>query len=587
MKVIDEIKQKMEKNETFFSFEYFPPRTKSGLYNLYERFERMAKVGPLFIDVTWRARTMDWSMQIAADSQNLCGLNTMLHLTCQNLTANELIDVLKKVKEQGVQNILALRGDPPSGSDVFEPVEGGFRYGSELVAMIRREFGDYFGICVAGYPEGHIESNSYEEDLQNLKKKVDAGADFIITQFLYDVEKFFQFYKDCRAIGIDCPIVPGVLPIQTYRSFTRMTELGGCVSIPEQLSRDLEPIKNDDEAVREYGVKHGIELCRQLLDFGAPGIHFYTVNLEKTCLKIVKALSIDKPPRRELPFHQSANKKRDKEDVRPIFWAHRPKSYIDRTSEWDEFPNGRWGDSKSPAFGELNDNHLFFWHVGKKVDRKALWGQSIESYDDVAKPFCDYLNGEINMLPWNDKGLEDESALVKENLLRINRQGFLTINSQPAVNCAPSTHSIHGWGAPNGFVFQKAYLEFFTSPDHAKNLREELDKHPTLTYHMVNIEGEMISKDNAHQVNAVTWGIFPGREVIQPTVVDLESFSVWKDEAFALWKTQWASIYEEGSKSREIIESIHNNWWLVNIVDNDFVNGDIFAIFDKIIGVSD
>jgi len=194
--------------------------------------------------------------------------------------------------------------------------------------------------------------------------------------------------------------------------------------------------------------------------------------------------------------------------------------------------------------------------------------------------FAAYCKGEVDRLPWNDTGLAPETSVITERLVKLNAGGILTINSQPSVNGAPSTDLTFGWGGADGYVYQKAYLEFFASPALKDKLLSVLAKYPALTYHFVNAKGESISNTNG--TTAVTWGVFFGKEIMQPTIVDTNSFLVWKDEAFGLWLSQWATLYEEGSVSRKLIEHIHDTYFLINIVDNDYVKGDVFAVFNEL-----
>eukprot|EP00027_Filamoeba_sp_ATCC50430_P007621 CAMPEP_0168559490 /NCGR_PEP_ID=MMETSP0413-20121227/10553_1 /TAXON_ID=136452 /ORGANISM="Filamoeba nolandi, Strain NC-AS-23-1" /LENGTH=583 /DNA_ID=CAMNT_0008590725 /DNA_START=35 /DNA_END=1786 /DNA_ORIENTATION=+ len=580
VKISDVIKKKTEEAKVpFFSFEYFPPKTDKGVENLYERLERMSLFAPAWIDVTWGAggSTKGLTHEICHNAQNFLGLETMMHMTCTNMPVEELREALTKAKQSGIQNILALRGDPPRGEE-WKQIEGGFGHAADLVRYIRKEFGDYFGICVAGYPEGHTDATSYADDVKHLKAKVDAGADLIITQLFYDVDLFLKFVNDCREIGITVPIIPGIMPIHGYQSFHRMTTLSKTF-IPKEVVDALEPIKNDDEAVKSYGVKLAIEMCRKIIQAGIPGVHFYTLNLEKSVVEILDGLGlIDKETRRPLPFMT----KRANEEVRPIFWSHRPKSYIQRTSSWDEFPNGRWGDSRSPAFGELTDYHLGALHSTQTYDKQEAWGKELKDIEDVKKVFVKYLRKEIEKLPWWDTPLSSESDPIRDNLIKLNLNGFLTINSQPRVNGAPSNDKAVGWGPLGGYVYQKSYLEFFCSEEKLQKLVEACKKYPSLQYHAVNSKGKAVANFVRPSVNAITWGVFPNREILQPTVVDPDSFLVWKDEAFALWNA-WGHIYPEGSPSRSQIESIINNYYLVNLVDNNFIDGDIFAVFDAVI----
>ena len=273
--------------------------------------------------------------------------------------------------------------------------------------------------------------------------------------------------------------------------------------------------------------------------------------------------------------------------MRPIFWANRPKSYIMRTQSWDEFPNGRWGDSGSAAFGDLGDYHLFAVDnkKGSADELRGIWGEAPTTPDDIHAVFAAYCANRIDRLPWmEDDTLAPETASIQRELIWLNQNGILTINSQPRVNGLPSSDPVAGWGPADGYVYQKAYLEFFCAPAVLEAMESRLAGHPALQYMAVNAAGE--SRGNAEHVCAVTWGVFPGREIQQPTVVDPESFMVWKTEAFDLWLKKWAPLYEQGTPSRALVEDIYNSYFLVNIVDNDFIGGDIYAIFAEMFEVS-
>ncbi|KAG8505582.1 Methylenetetrahydrofolate reductase, partial [Galemys pyrenaicus] len=483
-------------------------------------------------------------------------------------------------REQLLMPLVRVFGPHNPVGDHWEEEEGGFNFAVDLVKHIRSEFGDYFDICVAGYPKGHPDAGSFEADLKYLKEKVSAGADFIITQLFFEADTFFHFVKACTDIGITCPILPGIFPIQGYHSLRQLVKLSR-LEVPQQIRDVIEPIKDNDAAIRNYGIEQAVTLCRQLLaSRSVPGLHFYTLNREVATTEVLKRLGLWKEdPRRPMPWAVSAHPKRREEDVRPIFWASRPKSYIYRTQEWDEFPNGRWGNSSSPAFGELKDYYLFY--LKSKCPREELlkmWGEELTSEESVFEVFAHYLSGEPNpsgykvtCLPWTDEPLAAETSLLREQLLHVNRQGVLTINSQPGVNGKPSSDPVVGWGPSGGYVFQKAYLEFFTSRKTVEALLQVLKNYePRVNYHIVDVKGENLTNAPELQPNAVTWGIFPGREIIQPTVVDPVSFMFWKDEAFALWLEQWGKLYEEESPSRRIIQRIHDNYFLVNLVDNEF-----------------
>eukprot|EP00163_Fabomonas_tropica_P007578 TRINITY_DN1729_c2_g6_i2.p1 TRINITY_DN1729_c2_g6~~TRINITY_DN1729_c2_g6_i2.p1 ORF type:complete len:595 (+),score=196.83 TRINITY_DN1729_c2_g6_i2:46-1830(+) len=585
-KIIDAINQRLEEGKTWFSFEYFPPKTPAGVANLYDRIDRLAATGPLFIDVTWGAggSTSDLTTEICETSQNTIGIETQMHMTCTNQTSDTILKALTEAKKRGIRNILALRGDPPVGQDTFEKVEGGFSYAVDLVRFIKENFGDYFGIAVAGYPEGHPDGN-FEADLKYLKEKVDAGAELVITQLFYDVDRFLSFVKRAKEEGINVPIIPGIMPIHSYNGFMRMT--GFCkTAIPQHILDALEPIKDDDAAVKAYGIKLGIQMCKQLLEGGVKGLHFYTLNLEKTVMSILEGLAMVEKVQRKMPWRTSAHPDRQDEQVRPIFWSNRHQSYHARTEAWDEYPNGRWGDSRSPAFGDLTNYHLV-GITGGKMFHKEKDGVKVSIYPEVsdAHAVCDvfvgFLKGDYPVLPWVTTPMAEETRFISAPLYKLNQNGYLTINSQPRVNGTPSSDPMFGWGGHDGVVYQKAYLEFFCSKESLETLQTLLPKYKSLSYHAINVKGEECGE--TERTTAVTWGVFPNSEILQPTVVDPNAFRVWKDEAFALWKSLWGDKYPQDSKSRDVINSIHDSWYLINIVDNNFLNGDIFSIFNEAI----
>lgn len=319
-KIIDKLNDKITKGEPFFSFEYFPPKTDEGVANLKERQMRMVALGPTFCDITWGAggSTADVTLDVARSMQQEVGMETMMHLTCTNMPVEKLKEALTKAKESGIRNILALRGDPPKGQEHFEQVEGGFACALDLVKYIRAEHGDYFGIGVSGYPEAHPDvivedpqqmAAHYWSDIDYLKQKIDAGADFVVTQLFYDVDRYMQFVRDCRSRGIGCPILPGVMPVMTYAGFKRMTSF--CkTAVPQHIADALEAIKGSEEAVKAYGISLGTMMCQRLLDGGAPGIHMYTLNLERSAVAILENVGLiakAKPKQAAADGQQAAN----------------------------------------------------------------------------------------------------------------------------------------------------------------------------------------------------------------------------------------------------------------------------------------
>ncbi|TVY23028.1 Methylenetetrahydrofolate reductase [Lachnellula hyalina] len=568
-----------------FSFEFFPPKTAQGVQNLYDRMDRMHALGPSFIDITWGAggRLAQLTCEMVGVAQSQYGLETCMHLTCTDMGKEKVNEALKETYKAGCTNILALRGDPPRENEKWEATEGGFQYAKDLVKHIRDTYGNHFDIGVAGYPEGCDDQDDLELLVDHLKEKVDAGATFIVTQMFYDVDNFLDWVRKVRAKGITIPIVPGIMPINTYASFLRRCNHMNC-SIPPKWMEALEKVKNDDAAVRNIGTGLVAEMCRKILDSGLiHHLHFYTMNLAQATKMVLEDLKLtpsdERPLKQALPWRQSLGLGRREEDVRPIFWKNRNKSYVARTQEWDEFPNGRWGDSRSPAFGELDAYGIGL--KGTNEQNRKRWGEPI-SIKDVAEIFVKYLENGVDSLPWSEAPITSEADSIKADLIGLNKRGFLTVNSQPAVDGVKSSDPVYGWGPANGYVYQKAYLELLVSPQLMDELIQRIERDPDLTYYAVNKAGELKTNAPGDGPNAVTWGVFPGKEIVQPTIVETISFLAWKDEAFRLGM-DWAHCYSNLSPSRNLIQNMMENWFLVNIVHNDFhQTHGLFRLFDEL-----
>ncbi|KAK4499212.1 hypothetical protein PRZ48_009725 [Zasmidium cellare] len=575
-----------EKGQSTFSFEYFPPKTAQGVQNLYDRMDMMHGLGPAFIDVTWGAggRHSSLTCDMVKTAQAVYGLETCMHLTCTDMERSKIDDALKEAYNAGCTNILALRGDPPREQEKWEQTEGGFRYARDLIKYIKKTYGDHFDIGIAGYPEGPDETTNAEEHIVYLKEKVDAGGTFIVTQMCYDADIFIEWAKKVREAGVpeSVPIIPGIMPISTHAAFLRRANWSGC-RIPPHWSDALEPIKNDDSAVREVGCDLIVEFCRRLLDSGIMHLHFYTMNLASACKNVLEKLDMipsagsPNPELKPLPWRQSLGLNRREENVRPIFWRNRNRAYVQRTQEWDEFPNGRWGDSRSPAFGGLDEYGIGL--KGTNEHNRKLWGEP-KSLKEISDLFVGYMRGKVETLPWSESPINEEANVLVNDLVELNSRGIFTINSQPAVDGAKSNHPIYGWGPPNGYVYQKQYLEVLVAPELIDTVVERMNKDEDITYYAVNSSGEL--KTNAEQEggpNAVTWGVFPGKEIVQPTIVETVSFLAWRDEFYHLGN-EWSKCYEENSESRALIKDITQNWYLVNIVHNDFRQDQgIFPLF--------
>ena len=274
------------------SIEIFPPKTEKGDESLFNMLEQASVWNPAFISCTYgaggstRTRTIDLCDEI----QKRFDMTATAHFTCVGSTREELLEWLDTAASRGIRNIMALRGDPPQGETAFVQAEGGLRYANELVSLIREKYDD-FGIGVAGYPEKHPEAPSLMADITNLKRKIDTGADAVFTQLFYDNRRFIDFRDECEELGIEEPIIPGIMPITEFARIKRITSMCG-TTIPESLATKLETVKDDKEAQFEVGVEFAIEQCQELIHEGVPGIHFYVLNRMDACDRILEALDI-------------------------------------------------------------------------------------------------------------------------------------------------------------------------------------------------------------------------------------------------------------------------------------------------------
>lgn len=277
------------RGEPVMSFEFFPPKTDAGFGALFRTIEDLKRLAPGFVSVTMgaggstRSKTVDLVIRI----QRELGVTAMAHLPCLGFDRAAVTSILATLEQAGVDNVLALRGDVPQNDPDFVQPADGFGHANELAKFIATRGG--FSIGGACYPEVHPEAESAESDLANLVRKVADGARFLITQLFFDNRKFFDFERRVRAAGIDVPIVPGIMPITSVKSIRRMTALGGG-SIPAELDAELSRVDDDDEATLEVGVEWATTQCRELIDRGVPGIHFYTLNRSPATQRIHRAL---------------------------------------------------------------------------------------------------------------------------------------------------------------------------------------------------------------------------------------------------------------------------------------------------------
>ncbi|KAJ5949000.1 hypothetical protein N7454_002307 [Penicillium verhagenii] len=617
----------------YFSLEFFPPKTRMGLVNLSARLERMSQaLRPLFVTVTWGAggSTAVRSLELAEVCQRQLQLTTVLHLTCTNMS-RELIDTaLVDAKALGIRNILALRGDPPRSEeyniDGEDDSNKDFTFAVDLVKYIKKQHGDYFCIGVAAYPEGHP-SDSFQDvqdpvrDLPYLIEKTVAGADFIMTQLTYDLEAYQKFENMLRnhesGVFKTIPIIPGLMPIHSYKILTRVTKLSH-VKVPDAVAKRIEEVKHDDDAVKRAGVDIVSEIVggiRELKSPGPRGFHFYTLNLEKTvsfilercdmippfsvnqddALDIDNTVSIDDVPTRSLqsrrrssinsqPYNRViVDRFSGKDSSRssthealadgsgmPALPPNRSTTLLiseglgalGREATWDDFPNGRWGDARSPRLRTLFRRHV---------------------------------SGELHMVPWSEGGAEEgsgglnpETDLIRPELLKlIDGRGWWTLASQPAVNGVRSDNPIFGWGPPReGFVFQKPFVEFFCSSNDYNNILQPLfaKYDEKLAWFAINQKGVYESsyptssvdpdedEANPDSANAVTWGVFRGKEIITPTIIEEVSFRAWGEEAFRIWD-EWRRIYPRNSPTERFLDTTRNDSWLVCVVGQQYGAG--------------
>ncbi|KAI5854378.1 methylenetetrahydrofolate reductase-domain-containing protein [Tricharina praecox] len=629
--------------DVYHSLEFFPPKTEMGLQNLTARLERMAlALRPLFVTVTWGAggSTATKSLQLAEICQSHLNLTTCLHLTCTNMSKKTLDEALESAKEIGIRNILALRGDPPRHDEYFNPATDEkqgeneaerreFVWAIDLVRYIREKYGDYFCIGVAAYPEGYAEGTCPEHqdpvhDLPYLIDKVKAGADFLMTQLFYGVDKYVAFEKmlreDPSGVFADMVIVPGLMPIQSYSILRRTTKLSNA-SLPQSLQDRLEKVKGDDAKVKSVGVdilEDIVTKLRNTLPTRPLGFHFYTLNLEKVVSLVLERCNLIPPPdetaiieddeagtiivhgqRRDrrtssltVPdnrlvvdglegrgdsmlletaktagFLQNNNQSEQRADV--TLTISEGEGTLGREATWDDFPNGRFGDARSPAFGDI-DGYGPSLHMSHSQAAK-LWGFPAAP-EDISALFVRHITGDLSAIPWSEQDLNEESKVIRDELVALNKKGWWTVASQPAVNCCRSDDATFGWGPTGGFVFQKAFVEFFCSTDDLVRLEGKLRQlGDVVSFYAANDAGEYRSNmpPSEESLNAVTWGVFTGKEIITPTIIEEVNFKAWKEEAFSIWY-EWSRVYPPRSPTAQFLAGVARKYWLVNVIHHDF-----------------
>ncbi|GJL57346.1 MAG: methylenetetrahydrofolate reductase [Nitrospirales bacterium] len=274
------------------SFEFFPPKTERGFQELFESISALMPLKPAYVSVTYGAggSTRERTHDLVVKLQRETDLTIVSHLTCVGSRRDEIHHILSKYQESGIHNIMALRGDPPKGSTEVQIPEDGFHFASDLVCFIKQQFPE-MGVGVAGFPEGHPGTPNRLSEMDNLKRKVDAGADYICTQLFFDNRDFFDFCERCEVVGIKVPIIAGIMPIISRKGMARMSELALGARIPAKLLRAMDRAENDDYAER-VGIHWATEQVVDLVDQKVKGIHFYTLNKSKATLKIYESLGI-------------------------------------------------------------------------------------------------------------------------------------------------------------------------------------------------------------------------------------------------------------------------------------------------------
>ncbi|KAI1827935.1 methylenetetrahydrofolate reductase 2 [Xylaria intraflava] len=456
------------------------------------------------------------------------------------------------------------------------------------------------------------------------------------------------------------PIIPGLMPIQNYQMIKRTTKLSHA-KIPDAVMARLDDVRKDDEKVKNVGVDILCEIIEQVKEIksrtpGPKGFHFYTLNLEKAVSFIVErtnlipsfldgevavddgplpnipGLSINGASPREHHFQEISRSRRQSavgsEPRNRVIVSERTLSIpeyeasqadagakaeaintrantlaisegegvLGREATWDDYPNGRWGDARSPAYGEI-DGYGPTLHV-TQAQAIALWGHP-RNLEDINTLFVRHLKGELTAIPWSEEEVHEETGIITDQLIRLNQRGLWTVASQPAVNGLRSEDPTFGWGPRHGFIFQKAFVEFFIPAATWRTLHAKL-KDPEncnmVTYYAANAAGDFVSSDcssgNAASnntvttdtsengdgmgesgTNAVTWGVFPGKEIVTPTIIEEVSFRAWAEEAFGIY-SEWAQVYGKGSESEKLLEATRADCWLVNIIHHDFMDKD-------------
>lgn len=521
----------------WFSCEFFPPRTPDGYANLLNRARRLVALGALFISVTWGAggSTANESLKLALTFQRELNVPVVLHLTCTNMSQEILDETLIKAYDGGIRNILALRGDRPR-SDYAQKSE--LTWAEDLVRYIRSKYSpEDFCIGVAGYPEGFADSLAMDQDIEHdipyLIQKIKSGGQFIMSQLFYDEGKFEGYAERLDKVHElkNIPILPGLMPVNSYRGLLRSSKLSHAY-IPPRVLEDLEHIdKQDDDAVKAYGVDLLTTIVKDLKKAGIMGFHFFTLNLEKSLTQIVTNCELSTSPKA-------------------------PTKLI------DEFPNGRYTDPSSAAFGEI-DGYGPVVHGTAQGNANPSWPK-IRDTKDISRFFIDHITNALPEFPFSDQPLNAETGIIQEHLITLNRRGHWTLSSQPSASMVDSSDRVFGWGPSGGHVWQRAFIEMFLDSKTWRSLKLPAKG---LTWYAAYENGDIkCGGDFPGVKNTVTWGIWPSADA-QSTIISSDSFSAWRDEAFSVLRA-WQELYPVSSAAFNAL-GIARQRVLVTLISTD------------------
>lgn len=658
VKIADAIREANENKRHFIGLEFVAPTTKAGIVTLYDRIERMSSLDPLFCGITWdeTGDTADTSIEVASTCQSLLSVNYQVNITGFFSSPADVLRWLSILKAKGIHNLLLTRGSmstnrihsfndggnartmPSACENTKEKDDGvdghhggtasscfisAFPHAVDLIRFVRKHFRDYFGIAVVAFPESlkydaaepgantTCSGGDPESEFSFLRDKVDAGADYIITNYIFDCAVFQAFCHQCRKRGIRCPILPSVLPLFQLRHMRSFGVLG--LGGAAELASLMESSKDNEGGLKKSVVTFYQKLMKQLLECECGGVYVFTMNMDTSTIAILKGIEVT--THRALPWRLSENEERRRQEtVRPVHWSSRVTSYMVRTAQWKQFQSEKWNTiassnhSSALSLGETAGYHARL--LLRSRAKRCTQFLAIQGITDVQRAltelcriFVSFLDG-YGTLPWADE-LSGETAYVNEHILKpLNARGLFTINSQPPVNGTPSSHKVVGWGPGDGYIYQKGYVEFFCALSAAQTIFTTLEKHPSLQYMAMNRYGKLVRarwhvedevemtgasavSPNASAssntgdssptsqpchvsmfgsgVTAVTWGVFPGREIIQPTIVSVDSFRVWVGEAFDLWEAPFPS-----NDIPAVVRYIQSELVLISVVDNAY-----------------